>query len=421
MGLTIPDLPKSFPNPEPVPDGWPEMDEAAFCGLPGDIVRTIEPFTEADPAGLLVQTLAMFGNMAGRQPHFMVEADRHGTNLFVAVVGKSSRARKGTSLGYLRRIGAAVDPNWAKERVHSGLSSGEGLVRAVADESEFGEGVDDKRLLIIEDEFSSVLRNMSRYGNTLSTTMRNAWDCRDLWVMTKRSPLKATGPHISIIVQTTEADLAHYLKSTDVFNGFANRFSWVRVRRQKLLPNGGTVPQDQLKKLQRRWKAALKRAATIRTIGLSPRAQALWDEQYARLSADVPGVVGAVTSRAEAQVRRLAAIYSLMDESGTVLRQHLRAAFAVWKYCEQSARSIFSKRSAITTEGRLLKILRASAQGLTRSQISAGFSHHLSADEINRVLQNLCDQRLVRAKTMKTPGRPANRWYAIRHKSEKAD
>jgi hypothetical protein len=35
-------------NPEPV--GWPDLDEAAFYGLPGDVVRTfLEPHTEADP------------------------------------------------------------------------------------------------------------------------------------------------------------------------------------------------------------------------------------------------------------------------------------------------------------------------------------------------------------------------------------
>jgi len=45
---------------------WPApLNSAAFYGLAGDIVRTIEPHTEADPAALLVQALVTFGNAAG--------------------------------------------------------------------------------------------------------------------------------------------------------------------------------------------------------------------------------------------------------------------------------------------------------------------------------------------------------------------
>jgi hypothetical protein len=42
---------------------WPVLDEAAYHGIAGDIVRTILPHTEADPVALLLQTLAMAGNV----------------------------------------------------------------------------------------------------------------------------------------------------------------------------------------------------------------------------------------------------------------------------------------------------------------------------------------------------------------------
>ena len=79
---------------------WPKpLAEAAFHGLAGDIVHLIEPHSEADPAALLLQLLIGFGNMVGRSPHVMVEADRHGANLFGVLVGQSSKARKGVSWG----------------------------------------------------------------------------------------------------------------------------------------------------------------------------------------------------------------------------------------------------------------------------------------------------------------------------------
>lgn len=49
---------------------WPDPpDEVAFHGLAGDIVRAIEPHTEADPVALLVQFLVAFGSVVGRGPH----------------------------------------------------------------------------------------------------------------------------------------------------------------------------------------------------------------------------------------------------------------------------------------------------------------------------------------------------------------
>src|SRR5436189_281505 len=69
---------------------WPEpLGEAAFHGIAGEIVRSIEPHTEADPAALLLTLLAALGNLIGPGPYAQVEATRHGLNLFVAIVGPS--------------------------------------------------------------------------------------------------------------------------------------------------------------------------------------------------------------------------------------------------------------------------------------------------------------------------------------------
>jgi hypothetical protein len=38
------------------------------------------------------------------------------------------------------------------------------------------EGLEDKRLLIVEAELAGVLKVMSREGNTVSSVIRQAWD-----------------------------------------------------------------------------------------------------------------------------------------------------------------------------------------------------------------------------------------------------
>ena len=83
---------------------WPTLSKVALYGLPGDFVRLVEPHSEADPAALLIQFLVAAGNLIGRGPYFPVEADRHGLNIFAVLVGKTSKSRKGTSWGHIRRV-----------------------------------------------------------------------------------------------------------------------------------------------------------------------------------------------------------------------------------------------------------------------------------------------------------------------------
>lgn len=170
-----------------VPRPWPEIDEDAYYGLAGDVVRTIEPHSEADPAALLLQFLVMAGNAIGSTPYYQVESDRHHVNLNAALVGDTSKGRKGTAMGRIRNVMQHSDPTWCEERIKGGLSSGEGLIHEVRDEVKrwdaaaqaweiIDPGVKEKRLLLIEPEFAGVLAVASRQGNTLSTLIRRAWD-----------------------------------------------------------------------------------------------------------------------------------------------------------------------------------------------------------------------------------------------------
>jgi hypothetical protein len=112
---------------------YPVLSEDALFGLPGRIVRTLDPHTEADRAAVLIQLLLGVGNLIGRKPFFLAGAVKHHTNLFACIVGKTSKARKGTSWAYIRSLLESVDPNWVRQNLVSGLSSGEGLLWAVRD------------------------------------------------------------------------------------------------------------------------------------------------------------------------------------------------------------------------------------------------------------------------------------------------
>jgi hypothetical protein len=95
---------------------WPEpLRREALCGLAGDIVSTIEPHSEADPAALLTQFLVGFGSIIGRQPHFLAEADRHPCNLYTVIVGQTSKGRNASlQRGFRWRRKRPAEPDGAR-------------------------------------------------------------------------------------------------------------------------------------------------------------------------------------------------------------------------------------------------------------------------------------------------------------------
>lgn len=423
-------VPPSSPVPESI---WPAPPASeALHGLAGDIVRAIEPHTEADPVALLIQVLIAFGNVIGRAPHFTVEADGHHMNAFAVLVGASSKGRKGTSWGQAKLPFQSIDSEWATNGIKSGLSSGEGLIWSVRDEITRRDaikvrgkvtgyetviadpGVSDKRLLVLEPEFSSTLKVIAREGNTLSPLLRQAFDTGLLRTLTKNSPAVATGAHISIISHITKDELLRHLDRTEMANGFANRFLWLCVRRSKLLPRGGQITSVDFGPILRSLQAATEFARTVGEMHRDEGAWLAWENVYEALSEGRPGLLGAILSRAEAQVTRLSCMYALLDRSNMVRREHMIAALALWEYCESSSRFIFGNAVGDPVADAILGALRARPLGMTRTEIRDFFGRNKSAEEISRALRVLLEQGLVTVQQESTGGRSAERWFATR-------
>jgi hypothetical protein len=405
------------------------MDQAAFQGLAGEVVEAIEPHSESDPVAILIQFLALAGNAMGRTAYYRVEDNRHHTNLFTVLVGESSKSRKGTSLGRVRAITKVADPAWSDKRLKGGLSSGEGLINEVRDErrvwnKEEGReeivdpGIFDKRLMIVEAEFASTLAVMERAGNTVSEHIRRGWDGDKLSTITKHSPLCATGAHISIIGHITVDELRARLTRTDAANGFANRFLYPLVRRSKELPFGGSLDDSVTFELGERLREEIASAQTIGRVEMTNAARQQWEAVYSRLSAAQPGLLGAVVARGEAQVIRLALIYALLDRSGQIDAPHLKAALAVWEYCESSSAFIFGDLLGDPVADEIVRALQhAGPVGMTRTAIRDLFGRHRSADRIGAALALLATRGRARLESRSTGGRPVEIWFAAREQS----
>jgi Protein of unknown function (DUF3987) len=355
-----------------------------------------------------------FGNVIGRGPYFQAEADRHALNLFTVLVGETSKARKGASWAHALRLVANYDTIWGEHCIQTGLSSGEGLIYAVRDANGEDSGALDKRLLVVEAEFASPLRMTARDGNTLSPVIRQAWDGATLQVMTKLSPMKATGAHISLIAHVTRDELRRELTRIDAGSGFGNRFLWGCVRRSKTLPDGGCVPAEDIEKMTVKLRHAAEYAVSLgdHELRRDDEARALWHSIYAELSDGKPGLFGAVISRAEAQVMRLACLYATLDEAQEVRADHLKAALALWEYCKASARFIFGDALGDPLVDEILGRLRRAPGGLTRTELSNALGRNRTAADIGQVLIFLSDCELAKPKMEETSGRPAERWFA---------
>jgi hypothetical protein len=401
---------------------WPLMDEAGYHGLAGEVVRAIEPHSEADPNGILIQFLVAFGNAIGPTCHYQIEGDQHRAKLFVVTSGATSKGRKGTALGRIRQLMAIAAPDWEKGNIRSGLSSGEGVIFHVRDpvmkinadgtEEKIDSGVADKRIMLVTEEFVSALSVMERPGNTLSPVLRDAWGTARLETMTKNSPLKATGSHISMIGHVTDHELRSALTRTEMANGFANRFLFMKVRRSKQLPHGGHLDHAVLQGLGEKIGVAVGRAQMLGRLTMTSEAASAWERVYGELSTERPGLFGAIVGRAEAQVIRLGLIYAAIDNQSQISLAHLEAALAVWSYCEDSAGQIFGDLLGDSVADAIVVALRnAGPAGMSRMQISAAFSRHVRADRITAALNWLEELGRARRSPGATDGRSEERWY----------
>ncbi len=400
----------------------------AFYGLAGDVVRVLEPHTEADPASILLQLLVAYGNAIERSAHFEVEDTKHYTNEFLVLVGDSSKSRKGTSWRRILKMFTKPDKQWMENRNYNGLSTGEGLIHTVRDALSKKEldkttglyrdvivdhGVVDKRLMVVEEEFSRVLRVMRRDGNTLSPLIREAWDTGNLRVMTKVNPEIATRAHVSLICHITDQELLRYMSETDYGNGFGNRFLWAFVERSNILPFGGQPNQTEYDQLIDRLGKAVMNGKNAQQTKFSPAAAELWSGIYRELSQGYAGLLGSMVSRAEAHTVRLSLIYALLDNSKEIRLEHLLAAVAVWNYCEDSARKIFGDALGEPIADKILSALRdATNRSLNRTQIHDLFSRHKTDEEIDRASLVLRNKGLIRVGTTKTGGRDMETWEA---------
>ena len=395
----------------PVTRTGPTPDKAVYQGWLGKTSLQLTETSEADPVAVLAQLMAAFGVMVGPGPFSQISDDRHPALIWPLILGHTGIGRKGTSLGVDMRLIKAAAASFASENVTSGLSSGEGLIAAVADDDEGDSG--GKLRLVIETEYSVTMRRSAREGNTLSGVLRQAWEGDDLATLTRAS-LHATAPHIAIIAHITPGEFRMCATGADMAGGTYNRFLPIYSERSKEIPDGEGAPEELIAAHAAQLRELAKQARDIRRVPLSEAARNYWAEVvYPALSGGGPtdGPVAQFTARATPYARRAAMLYALADDATAVDEPHLKAAYALVNYARATAAHVLGTGTGDARLDKLTVALDAAgAQGLTRTDISALFSRQLSKAQLDDLLGKAEALPGVTRTQRRGNGRPTDVW-----------
>ncbi len=360
----------------------------AFQGPLGEWALQASEQYEGTPEPLLLTTLVMFGAATGRGAFTSIGADLHRSNEFLCVLGGTGTG-KGQSFSMARRLFEEIDLDWTKRGLHSGLSSGEGLIQLVSDPEPGGPQDRLKNVLVFESEASRPLRVMKREGSTLSPILRDAWDGREKLEVLTLKAVKSTSPLIAVLLHSTPEELLDTLPPLSLVNGFLNRFILALSSPIRELPFGGEAHKILPRRLVEILKANLASARRKNEIGISVDARAVWERHYSKIIAPEEGAIGEYKARGRAHIRRLSMLFCLAEGLDEVQASHLQAAIHAWNYSLEVARRLLDRLAPGKPNPKQTIRLSLESGPKTKSDLHGVFGRNKSGTEIADLLEQM--------------------------------
>jgi hypothetical protein len=189
-----------------------------------------------------------------------------------------------------------------------------------------------------------------------------------------------------------------------------------------MLPFGGSLSDSEIQHLGEELKDIVDTVKGDRLNGVVPppqvtmteAAREAWAPIYCKMAVERPGLLGAITARADPQTLRLAMIYALLDKADQIDLAHLQAGLAVWNYCEASAAHIFGATLGDEVADTILRALKnAGERGMSRTTIYNLFSGHQPKGRTDAALGLLAEKGRARVELQGgSRGRPLEMWFA---------
>ncbi len=400
-------------TPPPVPDT-----DAMLSGIIGEIARAGADGKEVHPVAIAAAALSWLSAEIGPDIYLPIGDPIHHVNLYTLHIGRSARGGKGESLGLVNRIRNRITHDREDHplgQVHTGgLSSREGLARAVHDGFKEGKddvpAVDDKRLWIVEAEFSNVLAQGKREGNTLLPALRDVWDGGSIQPLTKGRGMWSTRPHIALHGNITPGELQARIEAREINGGTFNRILMVWAERTSLvaLPaaTDTSVVADFARRIEDviRWaKGTYPTTRNSRKASMTPEAAKLYSSLYPGLKRPHPAgdLVAAATERRAPICLRIALIHAVLEKSLMITPDHIRVGNAWAQYGADTAAYVLAGMGGqardADKERKVLEFLgKRSDKEADRKTITAScFGNRVSGKDLDRVLVPLVDDGAI--------------------------
>jgi hypothetical protein len=276
-------------------------------------------------------------------------------------------------------------------------------------------------LFVIESEFSNVMHQSKRDGNTLSGALRDVWDGTSIKPAVKNSPVWASDPHIAIMADVTPSELQELMHKRELTNGFANRFIFFWAEGDKVEPFPQPTSTQVIESLANRVAQVLQFAGAdnhqskdVIRMEFAPDAASLYESLYRGELRDRSAgekITGLLDRRAPILVR-LAMLFALTDQTHIITVDHLNAAMAWVRYWADSVKFIFQSSNdeagaalAADVARRITTYLNNHGQA-TRTELSKDcFGGHTSKAMLDKALDELitASPPAIEVKTLPRP------------------
>ncbi|MEU7187432.1 DUF3987 domain-containing protein [Streptomyces sp. NPDC045369] len=387
--------------------------DVELYGPIGRAVKRIAPYVDTDPIGIYGSCLSMWSMAIGNRV-FMDASFKRSPLVSVAVVADTGFG-KGVSLAGARHVMADSIGRDLELRMTSGLTSGAALVdhvyRQMVKTIE-AYGVEDTRVLVVEEEWREILERSSR-DPSFTSKIRHCWDCAVLRNNTKKksendTPQEVRNARVAFLTHITPSDWRQFVSFTDAAGGSFNRIlpialDDVPLIRERELPSIDT--SDLVDAFD--WASSERHV-----MKLSPAADDLnWVLRRAErvLLRSLPQHQGNFVARTAEQTLRVAAVLATTEGTHRITRDHMDAAVSFVRYSVRTALDLTKdgpgKKPKTTPEERVLAELTRHPGGV-RSAVLQRATGAMAADLEHFEARGLIVHQLIKD----GPGRPTKLW-----------
>lgn len=281
----------------------------------GDAVEAAQDYTEGDPVGIYAAALAMYSAAING---YVLQPSGRPVAVWTVLVGRSKTGRKGFALNTaIAAVGRSIN-GFMASRARKGIKSGAALITTlyeVEQETLTSEDGIDGRVLIIEDEWASILKRANRDDDYYDNLI-HAWDGAPMVNTTKgkdgrRVEQRVTSPLLGFHGHIQPARWTSLVKGDAVYSGAFNRVLPVVVDKSKNLPASMKDPHAYIKESPALAKAYEWARKESRIMSLSPQAAKRHDVYRNELDdrlADMPEARSVLVERADENLMRVACV-----------------------------------------------------------------------------------------------------------------